>query len=82
MAELKQAHSGTLKERPSERELLHGRLARELAAEGMALLKNEGVLPLSASAPVALFGSGAAKTVKGGTGSGDVNNRYNVSVYQ
>lgn len=42
MAELKQAHSGTLKERPSERELLHGRLARELAAEGMALLKNEG----------------------------------------
>ncbi len=82
MAELKQAHSGTLKECPSERELLHGRLARELAAEGMTLLKNDGVLPLSASAPIALFGSGAAKTVKGGTGSGDVNNRDNVSVYQ
>ena len=82
MAGLNRAHSGTLKKSPSERELLHGRLARELAAEGMVLLKNEGILPLSASAPIALFGSGAAKTVKGGTGSGDVNNRENVSVYQ
>lgn len=31
---------------------------------------------------MALFGSGAKKTVKGGIGSGDVNNRKTISVYQ
>ena len=40
------------------------------------------MLPLKTSAPVALFGSGAEKTVKGGIGSGDVNNRENISVYK
>ena len=46
------------------------------------LLKNEGVLPLKTSDPIALFGSGAEKTVKGGIGSGDVNNRESISVYR
>ena len=44
------------------------RLARKAAAECMVLLKNDGLLPLDASMPVALLGSGAVKTVKGGTG--------------
>lgn len=75
-------HSGSLNPRISEREKKHGILARRAAAEGMVLLKNEGVLPLKESAAVALFGGGAVKTVKGGTGSGDVNNRETISVYQ
>lgn len=82
MEERNTNHSGTKCAKPSRRELAHSRLARKLAAEGMVLLKNEGILPLNASMPIALLGSGAAKTVKGGIGSGDVNNRANVSIYQ
>ena len=56
-------------------------LARRAAAEGMVLLENKGVLPLPAGTSLALFGNGARHTVKGGTGSGDVNARDIVSVY-
>lgn len=75
-------YSGTRTREPSPRELEHGRLARRAAAGGIVLLKNTGTLPLDLSAPVALFGSGASRTVKGGIGSGDVNNRANVSICQ
>lgn len=75
-------HSGTTDPMPSRRELAHGRLAKDMAAEGFVLLKNEGMLPLREDLPVALFGGGAAKTVKGGIGSGDVNNRENISIYR
>lgn len=75
-------HSGTPKTEPSKRETAHSLLARKAAAEGMVLLKNEDLLPLDISTPVALFGGGGVYTVKGGTGSGDVNNRESVSVYQ
>ena len=78
----KWTHSGSLKQEPSAREEKHRKLARRAAAEGIVLLKNEGVLPLDPSAPIALFGSGAEKTVKGGIGSGDVNNRESISVYR
>lgn len=74
--------SGTLKSKRSEREARHAMLARKLASEGIVLLKNEDLLPLDGSKPVALFGGGADKTVKGGTGSGDVNNRENISIYK
>lgn len=77
-----QNHSGAQNNQRSERELLHGRLARRAAAEGMVLLKNEEVLPLDASRPLALFGGGAVRTVKGGIGSGDVNSRESISVCQ
>jgi len=64
-------------------EIRHRALARRAAAEGMVLLKNKGnILPLAKNSAVALFGMGAVKTVKGGTGSGDVNERYAVSVWQ
>ena len=46
------------------------------------MTKNDGVLPLKLSDPIALFGSGADKTVKGGIGSGDVNNRENISIFR
>ena len=78
----KWTHSGSLKQEPSAREEKHRKLARRAAAEGIVLLKNEGALPLDPSAPIALFGSGAEKTVKGGIGSGDVNNRESISVYR
>lgn len=82
MVRSNEVHSGTLVQKPSKRELVHGLLAREAAVEGIVLLKNEGILPLEISAPVALFGGGADRTIKGGTGSGDVNNRENVSIYR
>ena len=77
-----QVHSGTKEQKPSKRELAHGVFARRAAAEGMVLLKNEGLLPLDSSVSIALFGGGAVRTVKGGIGSGDVNNRENISIYQ
>ncbi len=55
-------------------------LARRAAAEGMVLLENRGVLPLAEGAKLALFGRGARYTIKGGTGSGDVNSRNTVTV--
>ena len=68
-------YSGTMDHKPSKREKEHRILARKAAEKGIVLLKNQGILPLSLSLPVALLGRGGEKTVKGGTGSGDVNNR-------
>lgn len=49
---------------------------RELASECIVILENDGVLPLCpGNRKIALFGNGAKDTVKGGTGSGDVNSR-------
>lgn len=42
-------------------------LAFEAAAEGIVLLENDGVLPVSPGKP-ALFGAGAAYTIYGGSG--------------
>lgn len=73
-------YSGTQSSQVSKRELAHAKLAREAAAEGFVLLKNEGLLPLETAKPAALFGGGAVYTVKGGIGSGDVNNRESISI--
>ncbi len=60
----------------SEREIAHMELARHAAAQGMVLLENDGqVLPVAETETIAVFGGGALFTVKGGTGSGDVNQR-------
>ncbi len=58
----------------------HMTAVRKVAPECMVLLKNDGTLPLSKPGKVALYGSGARKTIKGGTGSGDVNVRHFVNV--
>ncbi len=63
----------------SQREKDHMALARQAAAEGFVLLRNEGVLPLSTK-KIALYGAGARRTVKGGTGSGKVQERHSVSI--
>ncbi len=76
-------YTGALTDEVSARELRHRRLARAAAAEGMVLLKNEGgVLPIPRGSRIALYGAGAEITIKGGTGSGDVNSRDTVSVRQ
>ncbi len=60
----------------SNRELTNMNRAKKIAAEGLVLLENNGILPIKESdKPLAIFGSGVRRTVKGGTGSGDVNSR-------
>lgn len=63
-----------------EREHLE-RLRRHLA-ECTVLLKSNGDFPLNQAGKLALYGSGARHTVKGGTGSGEVNSRFFVTVEQ
>ncbi|MBQ8094185.1 MAG: glycoside hydrolase family 3 C-terminal domain-containing protein [Clostridia bacterium] len=59
----------------------HAKIARTAAADSFVLLKNEAeTLPLAAGCRVALYGVGAVYPIKGGTGSGDVNERYVVSI--
>lgn len=72
---------GAASKEESQREIEHRALARRAAAEGMVLLKNEGVLPL-ADKKIALYGAGARMTVRGGTGSGDMRERYSVTIEQ
>ncbi len=67
----------------SEREKRNMDRSRKIAANGMVLLANNGILPLTPDdKAIALFGSGARRTVKGGTGSGDVNSRVVYHVEQ
>lgn len=61
-------------------ERAHLSTLRSLAPECMVLLKKNGDFPLSTPCKVALYGAGARETIKGGTGSGDVNVRHYVSV--
>ncbi len=57
----------------SEREIQNMARVRKIAPQGMVLLENRSCLPLAGMKEAALFGNGARHTVKGGTGSGDVN---------
>ena len=58
-------------------ELIHGTLA-----ECTVLLRSDGSFPLSSPCGIAAYGSGVRKTIKGGTGSGEVNSRFFVTVEQ
>lgn len=72
---------GNRTSKESELEKANRQIAKEAALEGIVLLKNEdNVLPLK-SRKIVLYGNGAKMTIKGGTGSGDVNERYSVNIY-
>ncbi len=58
-----------------------GRLSAGLA-ECTVLLKKDGKFPLDKPGKIAAYGGGIRHTVKGGTGSGEVNSRYFVTVEQ
>ena len=66
---------------PNQRELDNLQIAYEAACESIVLLKNDGALPLQAK-KIALYGGGASMTIKGGTGSGEVNERHCISILE
>ncbi len=65
----------------SDRERENLQVAYQAACEGMVLLKNDGALPFKTK-KVALYGPGASRTIKGGTGSGEVNERHSVTILE
>ena len=66
---------------PNQRELENLQVAYQAACEAVVLLKNDGVLPLRTK-KLAVYGAGAILTIKGGTGSGEVNERHSVTVLE
>ncbi len=51
-------------------------------SECTVLLKKDGAFPLGKAGRIAAYGSGVRHTIKGGTGSGEVNSRYFITAEQ
>lgn len=58
----------------------HAEITHQSASEGMVLLKNDNTIPIQTGKNVALFGVTSYDFIVGGTGSGDVNEAYVVSL--
>ncbi len=68
---LTQTHIKKEKTMMTDRERRNAEISYHAAASGMVLLENDGTLPVHKSGLIALYGIGAVRTVRGGTGSGD-----------
>ena len=74
-------HSGSMNQSLSEFEIRHRILAREAAAEGIVLLKNEGqLLPLAEGTTLNLFGKGVNQFRTSAVGAGKINPRYTIDL--
>lgn len=61
----------------------HAEVTRHSATEGIVLLKNNGMLPLGRKVKrVAVYGVSSYDIIPGGTGSGNVNRAYTVSLIE
>lgn len=60
----------------------HLQRVNENAAECTVLLKSNGAFPLEKPGKIAAFGSGVRYTIRGGTGSGEVNSRTTINIEQ
>lgn len=60
-------------------ERANGALSYQAATEAIVLLENQDILPIQPG-KIALYGAGAGKTIKGGSGSGEVIERHVVSI--
>ncbi|MCR5354824.1 MAG: glycoside hydrolase family 3 C-terminal domain-containing protein [Lachnospiraceae bacterium] len=60
----------------------HTSMVRNTLAECMVLLKKDGKFPLDKPCKIAAYGGGVRNTIKGGTGSGEVNSHYSVNIEQ
>jgi len=59
-----------------EYETEHSQIAMDIARESVVLLENRNnVLPIAKEGRIAIYGKGSVQTIKGGSGSGEVNNR-------
>lgn len=66
----------------TSQELEHTKIVREVAARGMVLMENDGILPLKKGTKIALYGSGAKNTEFSGLGAASFVSREEVSILE